>query len=650
MENDTELLLKHIDKLRKEAVTQHPTSELKKYWAYYSGKARKGTSDYMSNKYNIIKGIVDTKCTLVLDNDIVSTVMPRLKTFVDENSLSLQNDIADILKDINSYVLDDNNFEKIKSQVVLNKLIYGSGFTETIWSQDEDNKLGDIKINFLNPLDCFPDMAAKTIEDCNFFFIRETYSPITLKKKYPEYAKKMQSTMDKNQSGKDNNQPTGVFTTQNDGLTSQAYSYGGESSISPEKQKNITVWKCYLKDDSTFVAKESEQGADPKEAELKFKYPNGRLIIYVDGANDYVLEDKPIDYPFGFPIDTFSSSTVNIFGDSQVKYLVDIQDRINRAWERVQYLVSSYVSFIAVNSSITVDPDDIINQAIFIADNISDTGIQSFTNNTLSELNEMIAYIDKLKETAYEISRVNPTMISGERPEGVNSGEQIVRLNESPMLAIKEEQRHFKYFVCEQGKKNIVLIQLFYNTPRMIRLTNSKQVASIPAKIDTQNPEMQGLQQEPIQILEQKQSQEKGTYYEAIRQIQGDLSIGEYDMQIIAGTEMPRSRSEKAQLTMQLAQAGYLGSNQTDIAETVLTAVDYPQRHQVIDKLREQEAEMSKNPPVEPPTDKITVNFKDLDSLAQAEWYQSHGFPQAAEKLMNIQNIETLKNTKDLLI
>jgi len=648
LNGQTELLIKHLEKLRKKAVQEQPTDDLKKYWNYYSGDKEDGKSE-PTNRYNIIKGIVDTKCTLILDNEIVSTVMPRLKTFVDTQGLALQNDIADILRDINSFVLDHNNFEKIKSEVVLNKLVYGVGFSETVWEQDDDEKLGDIKINTLNPINCYPDASAKNVQDCNYFFYKESFSPITLKKKYPKYAKKMQTTIEENKQSSDK-EPTGIITLGNDSNTTQAYTYGDSNGFK-DNQKNITVWKCYLKDDSTFQAQETDDSAENGEAELKFRYPNGRLIVYVDGAKDYILEDKAIDYPFGFPIDSFSSSTISIWGNSSVKYLIDMQDRVNKAWERARYLVAAYLSLVTVDGHTMLEPEDLINQTIIKVENLSDGSFGQVSNNTLSELKELREYIQDLKNNTYEIARVNPTMISGERPEGVNSGEQVVQLAQSPMLAIKEEQRHFKYFICEQGKKNIVLMQLFYNTPRMIRLTDSKQVAEIPAQIDTQDPANAGLQQQPIQIHEQKQDPEKGIYYEAIRQIQGDLSIGEYDMQVIAGTEMPRSRTEKAQLTLQLAQQGYLGTDKIDVAERVLTALDFPQRYQIIDKMREDMDAMSKNPPPEPPTDKITVAFKDLPQAAQGEWLQQHGFPQAASLLLNqqTQNIQHLKQMKELV-
>ena len=652
--NDTEILIKHLEELRKKAVKEQPTSNFNKYWAYYSGDPEEGkeqTESAPRNKYNIIKGITDTKATLILDNEIVSAIMPRLKTFVDEKGLELQNDIGDILQDINEFVLDNNTWEKIKSEVVLNKLVYGVGYTETVWQQDNGEELGDVKINSLNPTNCFPDASAKEIKDCNFFFVKESFSPITLKKKYPKYAEKVKSSTTQENENKDNKNPTGIFTTSNEGTTTQSYSYGSGDSISVEKQKNVTVWKCYLKDDSTFLATETEDNADTGEAELRFLYPNGRLILYVDGATDYVLEDKPIDYPFGFPIDIFSSNTGSIWGQGEVSYLLEIQDRINRAWDKVQYTVASYHPFTLVDGRLGIDPKDILNDSILLCDNISEGGIQDFANDTISNvLNEFLAYIDKLKQTAYEIARINPMMISGERPSGVTSGEQIVQLNQSPMLAIKEEQRHFKYFICEQCQKNIVLIQLFYNTPRMIRLTNSKQVAELPAQIDQQNPETQGLMQQPIRILEQKEN-ENGIYYEAIREIQSDLSIGEYDVTVIAGTEMPHSRTERAQITMQLANMGMLGSNKIDIAEIILTALDYPLRHTIIDKMREEEAEMSKMPPLEPPTKDIQVNFKDMPSFMQGEWCQQHGFPQSSQMLLSqeVQNINHLKQVKELV-
>ena len=93
---------------------------------------------------------------------------------------------------------------------------------------------------------------------------------------------------------------------ENDKDAGQAYLRRG--SVFPSStQENFVIYKCYLKDDTVFQPIKSDNSSDEQvKKEEIFKYPNGRLIVY---CGDYVLEDRPIDYPFGFPFSTYTPSS-----------------------------------------------------------------------------------------------------------------------------------------------------------------------------------------------------------------------------------------------------------------------------------------------------------------------------------------------------
>lgn len=621
-EEKIKTLLKHLNLLKDKAKAQHPTKELEKLKRYYTGDFSKENTNskvrVMKNQYNVIKGIVDTISDLILDSEIVSTVVTKIKSFASMQELLHQQEIADILQDINKHVLNDNNFDVVKSEIVLNMLTQKVGIAETVWEQNE-GELGEIRINSIDPLNFYPDTSAKKIQDCNYIFIKESYSPITLKKKYPQYAKKFkyspaQEYSTKSYEGKD---PTGVVTTKADESVSQSYTYGSEN-LGEEKQKNVIVWKCYLKDDSTFIDKE---GSD--EEKLKFIYPNGRLIVFVEGAKDYILEDKPIDYPFGFPIDIFNNTTGAIFGNCIVEYLLEIQDRINKAFWRIQYLVGAYLSALVTDGRMGLNKQDIINQTFWVVDQYNPSYYGVITNNTLSEIQSLLSYIDKLESYAYKLARVNPSLINGERQKGVTSGAQIVALNESPMSAIREYQRHFRNFIISQGKKNIVLSQLFYNTQRIIRLSKDKEFAKIPDRVQ----EDPMLQQGNIEVYRLSKTPEGEDIFELVKEIQGDLSIGEYDIDVIAGSQLPRSRSEKAQITQWLFERGIIPPNSRGVDE-LLTSLDFPNKNAIIEELQRNEQaaqaqamQQPQTPPM-PPVKEISVAFKDMPPEAQIEMLQ----------------------------
>jgi hypothetical protein len=70
-------------------------------------------------------------------------------------------------------------------------------------------------------------------------------------------------------------------------------------------------------------------------------------------------------------------------------------------------------------------------------------------------------------------------MLSGERPTGVNSGQMVRDLVESPMSSIREMQRNFKNFLTDISNKAVVLVQLYYNQPRIIRMASGTRFASM---------------------------------------------------------------------------------------------------------------------------------------------------------------------------
>ena len=622
----SEKLLEHLEDLKKRAIgeKQKYTDKFKKYDKYYSGEFNE--TNY-SSQYNIIKGIVEAKTSLILDNEIVSSVIPRTKSFADIKQINIMQDLSDVLNDCNKNVLVNNNKDTLKRELVFNANKYGCGIWETTWHQDDVDNLGDIKISSICPTKFYPDLSAKTVQDMNYCFIEEVYSSATLKKKYPEHADKIkpQETSEEGVTDYSLKKPTGTAITDTDGFINQIYTYGeGQESI--EESKNIKVWKCYLKDDSTFLD-EDEDG----KKNLRFNYPNGRLLVYIDGAKDYLLEDKAIDYPFGFPIDIFRFGE-GILGDSPVKYLTEMQDRINKAFERIRYLIGAYMSAAVITADSGLNANNFINQTVLMVEE-KQFGPEVFTNNTLSEISTLLEYIRYLKDAAYEIARINPQLISGERPAGVTSGAQIEALNESPMTSIREAQKILKETIISQGNKNITLIQLFYNLPRIIRISEGKEYVQIPM----QTPE--GVDSNPIQIYEKG---EEGLIVK--REIKGDLSIGEYEIEVIAGTELPRSRTEKAALTMQLVQMGIIDVTTIEGVNTLLTALDYPERRALVEQKEQQQLELSQNaPPVNLPLELAEKIFKDMPMQQQQEYLVQFGFEPLTAEQGAIEQIKELK-------
>lgn len=625
-------ILEHLEELKNKAVEENKKrhNDFKKYREYYEGAYKNG------NQLNVIKGIVDTKTTLVLDFDAVSNVVAKSKSFANIDQIQLMNSIADILNDCNTHVLKENDIDGIKRSVVHNAIVCGEGVAETTWKQASDEESGDVQIISVDPLNYFPDTTARKVQDCNYIFKKEIVSSITLKKDYPQFIDKIDKAKAASEGDKKAKLPTSgaVNTVGTDINTTQIFADGKSPSAngtggSVSQSKNIVVWNAYLKDDSTFY-----DTKDVEKQQLILQYPNGRFIRWVEGADDYILEDKPIDLPTGYPFDVIDC-------DSDVKYLIETQNRIDKAYRKIRLLIGGYVSFLAHTPDADVTDQEIIDQLTIEVDQLGQ--MEVITNNTLDRLNTMIEYIKVLKEQAYEIARVNPSLISGQKQDGVDSGRMVSMLNESPMTAINEAQKLVKRFIITQGEKNVTLIQMYYNVPRILKLAGGDFAVLQPQinQVDENgNPVLDENGQPQVEVNPMIQIYRENAEKEliAVKTLEADLSIGEYEVDVIAGAQMPRSRAEKAQIYMQLAQMGKIPETKLG-TELLLSALDIPDKTGIIEAIEEQEAQMqSAQPPISMDVETAQKLFKDMPTECQLQYLAQFGF--------QVPDVEQVINTK----
>ena len=609
-------ILEHLEELKNKAVSENKKrhTDYKKFREYYEGSYKDG------NQLNIIKGIVDTKVTLVLDFEAVSSVVAKSKCFANIDQIQLMNSLADILNDCNAHVLKENDIDSIKRSIVHNAIITGLGVAETTWNQSEDEELGDVQIISVDPCNYFPDTTAKKVQDCNYIFKKEVVSSITLKKDYPQFIDRIDKAKAVTEKDKRDKLPASgaINTVGTDINTTQIYADGkSPSDGNISESRNIVVWNAYLKDDSTFY-----DTKDVEKQRLMLQYPNGRYIRWVEGAEDYILEDKPIDSPTGYPFDVIEC-------DSDVKYLIETQNRIDKAYRKIRLLIGGYVSFLAHTPDADITDQEIIDQLTIEVDQLGQ--MEVVTNNTLDRLNTMIEYIKVLKEQAYEIARVNPSLISGQKQDGVDSGRMVSMLNESPMTAINEIQKLVKRFIIMQGEKNIALIQMYYNVPRIIKLAGGDFAVLQPQinRVDEEgNPVLDENGQPIVEVNPQieiyKQYAEKEL--QAVKVLKADLSLGEYEVDVIAGAQMPRSRAEKAQIYMQLAQMGKIPDTKTG-TELLLSALDIPDKTGILEAIDEQTQEIQNTqPPISMDAETAQKLFKDMPLECQLQYLAQFGF------------------------
>ena len=598
--------LEYLNKLKSKATGVPTHKKFAKFERYYKGNVAptigygrdgmpvKGSD---ASYYNIIKPIVETKATTALDAMITTNVKPANLSHQTFDNLKQLESIADILNDCWENVKKNTGMDNISQKVIRDGLINGIGIAKVFWNQSVDNGLGDVRIERVNPVDFYPEPNATTIENCNYIFVKRYISRFDLINEYknrPDVLKKIDKLTTESTRITDaaEKRTDLVVSMENEegGTKNNAQGYMNEGSLVPSNTtENIVLWECYLKDDTVLVPLDKDSGQEKEmKTEERFKYPNGRLIIY---SEKEILDDKPIDYPFGFPFETFSpTQSDSLVGFGDVEDLCSTQDKIIDAYYKLQQLLMKYKSFLVVQEeSIPRNTLEKNFDIVYSVPGSAGTPPILVSNKLTQDIQIVRQHIQDLKQDAYKIARINEIMLSGERPVGVNSGQMVRDLIESPMSSIREIQRNFKMFLTGISNKAVTLIQLYYNQPRIIRMASGSQFASM-------QPDEMGQMQ--INIYDRDMMTNELL---AIDTIKSDLTLGEYEVEITAGSSLPQSQSALAATTLQLANQGIFGDiNDPDVKELILRTLDYPNYRAIINKQKEQKDESMQVPVPEP--------------------------------------------------
>ena len=610
-----EKLVKYLNGLLKPAQNSSTHKKFDKYKKYYEGDGAPsvgysyGTDPSMvsnRNYYNCIRPIIETKATIALDSQVTTSVKPSSLSHTNWEHLKDIESVADIINDIWENIKLSNNVSTLHQQIVRDGLIYGLGIAKASWDSTVQNGIGNVSLTRINPLDFFPEPEATTIQNANYIFVRRSLSKFDLIKQYHGNKRVLDilDQLDPSKSAKfDEGEETNILQGyENADDAGQAYLRKG--SVFPSSTKtNYTIIECYLKDDTIFQPIK-DGNSDDEESKKKeiFKYQNGRLIVY---SGNYILEDRPIDYPFGFPFSTFTPTTTNtLVGYGDVKDLIATQDKLTLAYSKLNELISKYRSMLIVSPD-SINPSDISKNFDVIVSKRGQIQPPILISNKLSQdIQLMRSHIDNLKKDALSLARINEVMLSGERPVGANSGQMIRDLIESPMSSIREIQRNFKTFLVDLSNKGISLVQLYYTLPRVIRLSGD-QFAHMNE--DAENIAITGENEDP-----------KKAAIQIPQKILNDYSLTQYEIEVQTGALAP-SPTAVAQTTMQLATQGIFGDIETlEVKEIILRALDYPNYRAIIGKLKE-EREKAAEVPMEPEFSdylkNVSLSLKDILTL-----------------------------------
>lgn len=625
----------------------------KKFFDYYDGKLNGnyfGKEEKTSE--NIIEEIIETKVNATLDAPFTIQVVPSVSPLKDISEIKNQQIVADVLNEELHNILKCNNFNEIKEQVIRYGEIMGFSALQTVIDKDDDGR-ANIKLQYISPEDIRFDKGAKSIKELSFIAYKKTVPPQIIKEKYCKNADgsfdydkcalvdKITSDITKTESNKTNN----IVAYETDKTAGLAYnnSIGGIQA-----GKTVEIIEMFIIDTSVYVPNkdDNDETKQIKEQSI-YKYPNGRLIVFslkgvsVDDEG-IILADKAA--PEGFKtfanIDIFNPLTYNnIEGKSEVEDLIPIQNRINGTLAKMAFLISQNINSILVpDGIIEIGDDEFVEQTVIKSNKLNLDGNipQVIKNQMIEEAAKLETVLQRYEKAAYTKAHLNETMINGQRQIGTTSGEQVEQLNESPMSSIRLIQKNLKNFIVEVGNKIVTLIQEYYTEDRIISIAT-------------------GLTVDNVQIKYAKFGIEAVTNEQFIQLYDDALNVAQtiklnkdwqYTIEVVAGTEIPRSRKELALTMERIFSSGMLNVNaDIDLTEQYLKSLDIPNYRAIIQLLR-QKQQQAQQQQAQTPFDIKTVLTDPNLSKNFAEIFKGlEGFSKAKGQVLEIIGLNSSPDT-----
>ena len=626
------------------------TEKYKKFYNYYDGKLNDryfDNEDKTSN--NIIEEIIETKVTATLDAPFTIQVVPSISPLKDLTEIKNHQTVADIFNEELHHILKDNDFDELKEQVVRFGEIMGFSAVQTYITEEDDRE--NIKLDYISPENIRWDKSATKAKDLSFIAYKQCLVPSVVKEKYcknedgsynEELCKLIDSiTTSQSQEGSQNPKGNGrVVAYKTDNAGGLAYNTGATDGIQAGKVVELVV--MYLVDTSVYSPNENDNiKTQNLKKESVYRYPYGRMITFALSEKDsLILDDKPA--PKGFMnlanIDIFNTMKINrIEGKSEVEDLIPIQNRINGTLAKQSFLVSQNVnSIVSPDGIMDIQDDEVVSQTIIKIDKLNPDGsnpLFTIKNDSITEATKLEAIIQRYERQAYKKAKLNETMINGARQIGTTSAEQVESLNESPMASIRMIQKNLKNFIIDIGTKIVKLIQEFYTEDRYIEISTGLNVNDIAIKYAKLGMNENGEQSIAL-------------YDEAMNLAQEIVlnSDWEYKIEVVAGTDIPRSRKELASTIERIFTSGILNTNQDiDLLELLLKSLDIPNYRAIIQLLRQkQQAQASQDVPIDLKSIFLNPNL----SKAFADIIKSlEGFSQAKGQILNSLGLDASPDT-----
>lgn len=436
---------------------------------------------------------------------------------------------AEMLTDILPVILDQNDFEKVYSEVSTYKLKTGTGVYGVFWDPSKLNGLGDISIKKVDILNLFWQPGITDIQDSKNLFHVDLVDNESLISQYPMLMNKLSTpTIDVAKYIYDDTVDTSEMSVVIDWYYKKRDASG----------KQILHYCKYVNDTVLFATEN-----DPAFAERGF-YDHGKYPFEFDTL--FPVEGTPAG--FGY-IDV---------GKSPQEYI----DRGSKAIMQNMLFNARPRHFVRNDGSVNEEEfADNEKDFIHVDGNLGQDSILPVQGKPLSDIYVTVVNnkIDELKEVTG-----NRDISTGGTTSGVTAASAIAAMQEAGSKlsrdASKASYRAFRQ-VCLLC---IELIRQFYDLPRCFRIVG-------------QNGVQRFVQYSNAGILPQPQGMEFG--------IDMGMRVPLFDIEVTAQKQSPYSKMAQNELALQFYSAGFFDPTRADQALACLEMMDFERKEFIMQKI-----------------------------------------------------------------
>ena len=475
-----------------------------------------------------------------LHNVIVSKHADAMDAFPEPNILPREPDDrpeASILSKIIPVILEHNEFERVYSECMWQKLKTGTGVYKICWDPEKADGLGDISIERVDLLNVFWEPGVQDIQDSRYFFHTTMEDNDSLTEQYPQLKGSLKNP--------------GFAATRF--VYDDAVSTEGKTTVIDvyyKKREGMTTVLHYCKyaGNTVLYATENEAAARAMEGEAV----PGSAGIYDHGQYPFVfdslfpVEGSPCGYGF---IDLCRNSQTQI-------------DLMQTAFLKNTMVGSMPRYFQRADGAVNEEEFlNLSNPIVHVSGNLGEDSLRTVDYRPLSGnyLEMRRSLINELRETSG-----NTETSTGLVNAGVTAASAIAALQEASGKGSRDATRASYRVYARIVGLCIELIRQFYDLPRQFRITGRLGIEQFVSY------DNRGLQPQPLGMI-------------------GDVDLGlrqpVFDIRVIPQKSSSYTRLTQNELALQFYQMGFFAPGQADQALACMSMMEFEGKDELMQQL-----------------------------------------------------------------